>query len=101
MLFRNLVLLEFSGLLRVYEFNWFVTCIGRLRSTGKKWVFLHQLALLDALNAFFFGLFDSVDKSYDILTPVSYDRIYHISSTTLYIQSLFKDSQLDLSMSNL
>ena len=67
---------EFTGLLRVYEFNWFVTCIGRLRSTGKKWVFLHQLALLDALNAFFFGLSDSGDKSYDILTPVSYDRIY-------------------------
>lgn len=92
---------EFSGLLRVYEFNWFVTCIGRLRSTSKKWIFLHQLALLDALNAFFFGLFDSVDKSYDILTPVSYDRIYHISSAILYIQSRFKDSQLDLSMPNL
>lgn len=50
---------------------------------------------------FSFGLFDSVDKSYDILTPVSYDRIYHISSAILHIQSLFKDSQLDLSMSNL
>ena len=49
---------------------------------------------------FSFGLFDSVDKSYDILTPVSYDRI-SISSTILYIQSLFKDSQLDLSMPNL
>lgn len=32
---------------------------------------------------FSFGLFDSVNKSYDVLTPVSYDHIYHISSTIL------------------
>lgn len=55
MMFQDSVLLSFQ----VYEFNWFVTCIGRWRSTGKKWVFLHQLALLDALNAFFLRPEDS------------------------------------------
>ena len=62
-------------------------------------IFLQFLfALFDAkkTDLDFFGSFDSV-----ILTPVSYDHIYHISSTRLHIQSLFNDSQLDLSMSNL